>query len=127
MQKQDLKGSKILLPCAADARHVLTQGLKDSGADVERIHIYTALPPESADQGTIDEVKNADIITFTSSSTAKNFFSIIESTDAELASIGPVTSETLRGLGHTPHIEAEEFTVEGLVESIIARCSKGTN
>ena len=127
MQKQDLKGSKILLPCAADARHVLTQGLKDSGADVERIHIYTALPPESADQGTIDQVKNADIITFTSSSTAKNFFSIIESTDAELASIGPVTSETLRGLGHTPHIEAEEFTVEGLVESIIARCSKGTN
>ena len=127
IQKHELKGSKILIPCAEDARPALTEGLKNSGADVDRIHIYTAQPPESADQGTVEQVKNADMITFTSSSTAKNFFSMIKSTNAELASIGPVTSETLRELGHNPHIEAEEFTVEGLVDTIIARYSKGTN
>jgi uroporphyrinogen III methyltransferase/synthase len=124
MRKHNLEGKKILLPCASDARETLAAGLKESGADVHRIHIYTAVIPESVDTEMLEKVSDADIITFTSSSTAKNFFSIVEKTGAAIASIGPVTSGTLRELGHNPGIEADEYTVEGLVEAIISSFSK---
>lgn len=120
MRKHELKGTKILLPCASDARQTLAHGLKDSGADVNRVHIYTSVIPESIDQEMLDAVETADIITFTSSSTAKNFFSIVEKSESIFASIGPVTSNTLKKLGHTPIIEAEEYTVEGLVNAIVS-------
>lgn len=124
MRKHNLQGEKILLPCASDARETLAAGLKESGADVHRIHIYTAVIPESVDTEMLEKVSDADIITFTSSSTAKNFFSIVEKTGAAIASIGPVTSATLKELGHNPGIEADEYTVEGLVEAIISSYSK---
>lgn len=120
MRKEELKGAKILIPCASDAREILSKGLKDRGADVNRVHIYTSVLPESVDQKIIDAVETADIITFTSSSTAKNFFSIISNTNAIIASIGPVTGKTLKELGHPPHIEAEEYTIEGLVNAILS-------
>lgn len=120
MRKEELKGTKILLPCASDARETLSKGLKDSGADVNRVHIYSSVLPESVDQKIIDAVETADIITFTSSSTAKNFFSVISKTNAIIASIGPVTGKTLKELGHPPHIEAEEYTIEGLVNAILS-------
>lgn len=127
MRKHELKGSKILIPCAADARPALTEGLKNSGALVDRIHIYSSELPDLPEGGEAADIENADMITFTSSSTAKNFFSMINSTNAIIASIGPVTSGTLRELGHPPHIEAEEYTIDGLVESIIAYYRKGAN
>ena len=37
----------------------------------------------------------------------------------KIASIGPITSQTARELGLTVHIEALEFTIEGLVEAIV--------
>lgn len=120
MRKHKLEGTKILLPCASDARQTLAHGLKDSGAYVNRIHIYTSVIPESVDREMLVAVENADIITFTSSSTAKNFFSIVEKSSSIFASIGPVTSSTLKELGHSPIIEAEEYTVDGLVEAIIS-------
>jgi len=124
MRRHELQGAKILLPCASDARETLAKGLKESGADVNRIHIYTAVIPESVDTDILNTVADADIITFTSSSTAKNFFSIVEKTGAVIASIGPVTSATLKELGHNPGIEADEYTVEGLVKAIISGCSE---
>ncbi|MFA5519417.1 MAG: uroporphyrinogen-III C-methyltransferase [Spirochaetota bacterium] len=120
MRKEELKGTKILIPCASDAREILSKGLKDSGADVNRVHIYTSVLPEPVDQEMLNTVETADIITFTSSSTAKNFFSIISNTNAIIASIGPVTGKTLKELGHPPHIEAEEYTIEGLVNAILS-------
>lgn len=115
----DISGRKILIPCSADARMTLTDGLKEMGADAERIHIYTAEKPLHTDQKLLDEVKNADIITFTSSSTVTNFFSMIPSTDAVLASIGPVTTATIADHGFTPAITADEFTIDGLVQAMV--------
>jgi uroporphyrinogen-III synthase len=72
-------------------------------------------------------------ITFTSSSTVKNFVSLlgIRSASAALkkqalhhgvhsASIGPVTSATLRQFGLPVDIEAKTFDVPGLVAAIVA-------
>ncbi len=118
MKEYDIQGSKILLPCSLDARMTLTEGLTEAGALVNRIHIYSAVRPSDISEEMIEEVRNADIITFTSSSTVTNFFSIIPETGAVIASIGPVTSGTIREMGLSPQIEAEEYTVKGLVDSI---------
>lgn len=115
----EISGRKILIPCSADARMTLTDGLKEMGADVERIHIYTAEKPLHTDQKLLDEVKNADIITFTSSSTVTNFFSLVPSTNAVLASIGPVTTATIAEHGFKPAITADEYTIDGLVDSMV--------
>ena len=95
------------------------------GAEVEVVPVYrTVLPEESKIQ--LREVlkEGVDLITFTSSSTAKNLFRLLEgNTDllkgVLLASIGPITSETLKKWGFPPHIEAREYTIEGLVSAIV--------
>jgi uroporphyrinogen-III synthase len=64
-----------------------------------------------------------DLVTFTSASTARSFFSQVEARTlggrTQAASIGPRTSAALRHLGVTPVVEAEESTTEGLVEAIL--------
>jgi len=113
-----MQGARVLLPCAREARSVLADGLQKLGATVERIHIYETIKPENIEHETIAAVQEADLITFTSSSTARNFFSLVPSVQADLASIGPVTSDTVRELGHSLAIEASEYTIDGLVQAI---------
>ena len=119
MGKHDMKGKRVLIPCSADARMTLTEGLMELGAHVDRIHIYTAERPASIDEKVMDEVKKADIVTFTSSSTVTNFFEIIPESKALPASIGPVTTETLVSKGYTPAVTADEYTIDGLVKALI--------
>jgi len=68
-----------------------------------------------------------DAITFTSSSTVSNFMTLLEGTANPVdllktvvkASIGPITSDTAKSLGIEPDIEAEEYTIAGLVDSLL--------
>lgn len=117
-RKLNLSGQKIFIPCSADARMVLKDGLAEMGAEVERIHIYTADKPLYTDKKLLDEVRGADIVTFTSSSTVTNFFALIPETDADLASIGPVTTETILKHGFKPAVTADVYTINGLVEAM---------
>jgi uroporphyrinogen III methyltransferase/synthase len=98
-------------------------------ADVRDVAVYetkpaAALPPELLDALGDNRV---DWITFTSSSTASNFVKLLGPDyralleHVRLASIGPVTSATLRELGLTPTIEAETFNIDGLVSAILSR------
>ena len=114
-----LQGAKVLLPCAREARSVLAEGLQKLGATVERIHIYETVKPGHIAPETMASVQEADLITFTSSSTARNFFSLVPSVKVELASIGPVTSQTVRELGYSITFEASEYTIDGLVQAIM--------
>ena len=59
------------------------------------------------------------MITFASSSTVRHFFGMVPETRGVCASIGPVTSAALRELGREPALEASEFTIDGLVRSIV--------
>lgn len=117
-EAESLQDKKILLPCSADARMTLTEGLGAQGATVDRVHIYRTGRPEIRDEGLMERVKKADLVTFTSSSTAENFFALELETGASFASIGPVTSETVRQKGYTITVEADEYTIPGLVEVI---------
>jgi len=117
-RKHQVSDQKILIPCSADARMTLTDGLSDMGAVVDRIHIYRAVKPSYSDEKLMEDVKGADVITFTSSSTVTNFFSMIQDTGAVLASIGPITTETIIKHGHMPAITADEYTIDGLVKAL---------
>ena len=69
-----------------------------------------------------DEV---DWLTFTSSSTVKNFFSavavgVVRASRVRSASIGPSTSAALRAVGIEPAVEADPHTIDGLVAVIVA-------
>lgn len=119
MAKLNMKGKKILLPCSADARPVLAEGLKALGAEVNRINIYKSEKPENIDAGLVEQVKQADIITFTSSSTVTNFLDIVRPQGQVLASIGPVTTKTLEEQGYAPQITAAEYTIDGLVKAMV--------
>ena len=124
MERLGVKGARILLPCAAEARNTLADGLAKLGADVTRIHLYDTVVPDDINADLRDAARSADIVTFASSSTARNFFSIAGDTKATLACIGPVTAEAVRKLGREPEIVAKEYTIDGLVEAVVAHFIK---
>ncbi len=121
------EGDYVLLPRADIARKSLEEGLKKLGANVDNIDIYRTTIPKYERKELIEILKERkiDIITFTSSSTAKNFYTILGENNKELldnitlASIGPITSKTANDLGMKINIEAKEFTIDGLVEAIL--------
>jgi len=64
-------------------------------------------------------------VTFTSSSTVRFLLAAVGGLDglpagARLASIGPVTSETLREHGLEPDVEADRHDIDGLVAALVA-------
>jgi uroporphyrinogen III methyltransferase / synthase len=71
-----------------------------------------------------NDTRLPDIVTFTSSSTATNFLDLLGKENEPtlraiwLASIGPVTTQTLSAAGFPPAIEAREYTMPGLVFAI---------
>ena len=122
--KGKTKGKRVLLVRAKVARDVLPTELRKSGAKVDVAEAYETHVPKGAkaklNRLFSNDTSRPDIVTFTSSSTATNFLSLLEKDhwhglrEIWLASIGPVTSDTLRQAGFKPNIEALEYTMEGL-------------
>ena len=113
----------VLLPAADIGRDELADGLTRLGANVERVTAYrTVTPPDAAQRAKDAFADGVDIVTFTSSSTVRNLLSLLDGkealSDSLIACIGPVTSGTARELGLRVDIEAEEHTVDGLLESL---------
>jgi len=124
-KKEDLSGKKVLLVRAKVAREVLPEGLKGLGARVKILPIYETLKPQESGEKLSEAFKEGiHAITFTSSSTAENFFELLKEAGLTLpegvvlASIGPVTTETLKKLGFQPTLEAKEYTIPGLVKAL---------
>ena len=123
---ENLGGKRILLPRAAVARDVIPEELAKLGAQVDVVEAYrNVVPPNS--QARAHEIfsseKKPDWITFTSSSTVKNLLALTGREALEgvrIASIGPVTSATLRAHGLKVDAEARQFTIDGLVDAILA-------
>lgn len=125
------KGKRILLVRARIARDVLPDELKKSAAGVDVIEAYETKVPAGAQQKLekifTGKANRPDVITFTSSSTVNNLLGLLGDNPQELlqgvhmASIGPVTSGTLKKAGFKPSIEAQEYTMQGLVEAIVAK------
>jgi uroporphyrinogen III methyltransferase / synthase len=123
---RDLRGKAFLIPRAKAARDVVPRVLEERGARVEVVEAYQTVTPEISSQELACLLTPPpDAITFTSSSTATNFAKLVGETQlaetlrgVAIASIGPITSQTLRKLGLTVTIEAQESTMAGLVRAI---------
>jgi uroporphyrinogen III methyltransferase/synthase len=121
-----LAGRRVLLPRARQARPVLPDELRRRGATVDVVTVYDTVPAASLPCPAAD-VEAADYVTFTSSSTAR-CFAVLMGADGladrlrtvRLASMGPVTSATLRELGLPVAVEAGVFTAAGLAAAIAA-------
>jgi uroporphyrinogen-III synthase len=126
--KGKTNGKRVLLVRAKVARDVLPIELRKSGAKVDVAQAYETHVPAGAkaklNRLFSHDSSRPDIVTFTSSSTATNFLALLEKDhyhglrEIWLASIGPVTSDTLRQSGFKPNIEAREYTMEGLALAI---------
>jgi uroporphyrinogen III methyltransferase/synthase len=122
----DLCGKKILIPRAAKARDVLPEGLKKMGAQIDVVTTYQTLNSGRKKEEFLAllEAQAVDVITFTSSSTVTNFVEImgkdfILPPRVRVACIGPVTAATARKAGFQIDIEQKEYTMSGLVQSLI--------
>lgn len=124
--KDDIKeGTKVLIPRAQKAREALPIGLRQLGAVVDVAETYTT---KMADTNK-EEIKallkehKVDMVTFTSSSTVENLLKLIDEDKSLLdnvakASIGPITANTCKKHGLTVDVEADVYTIDGLVAKI---------
>jgi len=120
----DLAGARILIARAAVARDVLPDELRRRGANVEVCEAYRTVQPDDLPRRAQEILAGKpDWVTFTSSSTVENLVAAAGSDavrSVRAASIGPVTSATLRKNNIQPAAEASVYTVPGLVEAILS-------
>jgi uroporphyrinogen III methyltransferase/synthase len=118
----ELRGTRILLPRAEVARAVLPDSLREHGAEVVEVAAYRTVQ-DGAGAGEVKRriaAGEIDLVTFTASSTVRSFADLVgtEMGTAASASIGPITSGTLRELRMKVDVEAAEYTIPGLVAAI---------
>jgi uroporphyrinogen-III synthase len=131
--KKKVEGKRVLLVRAKVARDVIPHELRRAGARVDVVEAYeTVVPPSSRSRlraALANPRRRPNVITFTSSSTVRNFVALlgprprqartaVEGYGMLLASIGPVTSETLQAVGLRADIKADPYTIPGLVKAI---------
>ena len=140
--RRRVKGKRVLLVRAKVARDVIPRELRRAGAHVDVVEAYETVVPKTSRRRLQAALKSAkrrpQVITFTSSSTVRNFAALLGSDQGRvfssrarhpsldgirMASIGPVTSATLRELGLMVDIAAKEFTIPGLVAAIVRSTS----
>lgn len=129
-----VEGKRVLLARARVARDVIPRELRKLGAKVDVVEAYETVIPHSSRMRVREllktESQRPNLITFTSSSTVRNFVALVGDelkgrgryTDLfsgiQFVSIGPVTSSTLRELGLPVSIEAQKYTIPGLIDAI---------
>ena len=113
---------RFLIARAEEARDVLPEELMKLGAIVDIAVAYRTVPETEDITGVIARFREegADMVTFTSSSTVQNFMALNLTLPAGMktASIGPITSETIREAGMVVDVEAQRYDIPGLVEAI---------
>lgn len=126
LENRDLRGKALLIPRAKVARDVVSRVLRERGARVEEVEAYQTVAPEFP-PGELERLftPRPDAITFTSSSTASNLAKLLGDSKIRdmlsgivIASIGPITSNTIRKLGLAVIVEAKESTIPALIRAL---------
>jgi uroporphyrinogen III methyltransferase/synthase len=130
MRAAGVQGARVLVPRAAAAREVLPAMLRDAGATVEEVASYATV----AARTDVSELRQqlgrraVDLVTFTSSSTVRNFLTLLGTDavrllrDTAIGCIGPVTAETVRAAGLAVAVQPAEYTVAAFAEAIVEYC-----
>jgi len=131
IQLNQTSGKRFLLLRADIARPALPQLLSQAGAVVSELTAYRTVAADHIDESATAALQQntVDWITFTSSSTAQNMVKLLADkrdllTGVKLASIGPITSDTLRQLGLEPTVQADPHDIDGLIQAIIEHESR---
>ena len=134
--ERGVEGRNILIPRAEKAREVLPETLRGAGAQVTIVAVYKNSPP----QGRKEELRRqleegiVDMVTFTSSSTVRNFLTMVDAKDdkelrellgdVSIAAIGPITAKTVTDNGLQVDTQPEEHTIPAMVRSILGYYGK---
>ena len=127
MDGRNLKKKRILLPRAEVAREILPHELRRSGARVDVVTAYRTVKPTKNVKPVkkLLQAKEISVITFTSSSTVRNFAKMFAKKDlprllngVKVACIGPITAETARQLGIKTDILPKDSTIPAFAEAI---------
>lgn len=128
VKPETMKGKRVLIPRAAEAREILPETLRAWGAWVDVVIAYRTACPD-VDVGPLAELlrrRQIDVITFTSSSTVTNFVRLFGNKNlaeiagaSAIACIGPITAQTVAQWGGHADIVAGEFTTAGLTRAIV--------
>jgi uroporphyrinogen-III synthase len=126
----EVAGQRILLPRADIARQALVEGLRARGAVVDQVAVYRTVPADPPPEAwEVLQSGRIDVVTFTASSTVRNFVALLEGRELRavldgvcIACIGPITARTAEDLGLRVDVVAKEHTIEGLVEAIVEYC-----
>ncbi|MEM1108382.1 MAG: uroporphyrinogen-III C-methyltransferase [Planctomycetota bacterium] len=127
IDEYDIKGQRCLLLRADIARPALPRLLVEAGAIVNEAVAYQTQKPAALPADVLEALREGiDWVTFTSSSTVRNFVELLGEEASLLknvraASIGPITSETMRELGIEVAVESESASVASLIEAV-AEC-----
>lgn len=121
----ELRGQRVLLPQARAAREALPGGLRARGALVDVIPVYETVrePGDGRALAAALVAGQIDVVTFTSASTVRGFAELVgpaavRSGQFAAAVIGPVTATTAREFGIRVAVEAEAYTIPGLVDAL---------
>lgn len=129
LKRRGIKGKNILLPRAEEAREVLPEEIRNSSGRVDVVTAYKSVKPQRGRETVHGFLKEGeiDVITFTSSSTVRNFVSMFDRDElpalikgVTIASIGPITLETANDLGIETDIMPEKYTIPALTEAIVS-------
>ena len=120
---EDFEGKRVLIPSAAVRRDIVPEALRRSGAKVDVVEAYRNIIPSGAAERTAEVFRPPfpDWITFASSSAVENTVKLAgldPLRNMKIASIGPVTSATIREHGLPVAAQARAHTVEGLLEAL---------
>ncbi len=126
-----LQDVRVLLPRADIGREIVSESLRQGGAQVTEVVAYRTVLEETQSEDGPDIYRmlldgELDVVTFTSASAVRNFAQIFGTEQAAdllsrtcVATIGPVTSEAAARLGIAVTVQASTYTVPALVEAIV--------
>jgi uroporphyrinogen III methyltransferase/synthase len=112
------------MPCAAVTRDVIPRALSAQGAIVHVVEAYRNVPPEGVAERARQVFSTPtapDWVTFTSSSAVDNFVKFAGADalkNVRIASIGPITSESVRKHALTVAAEPAEHSIASLITAM---------
>jgi uroporphyrinogen III methyltransferase/synthase len=116
-------GKRFLLARASRGREILAERLRAAGREVDQVVVYSSTDVSEVDERVAQSLAEGtvDWVTVTSSAIAKSLVALFgdQLRKTKLASISPVTSDTLRTLGYEPSAEAQEYTIPGVISAIL--------
>lgn len=119
------ENDKILIPRAKNARDFLVNKLSEKCYIKEVITYESVIDNDKKNLALeVIEDEKIDYITFASSSTVKNFITLIgeenlkKLENKKIISIGPITSKTIEGFGLEVYKEAEVATIDSMIDTI---------